>query len=45
MLEQWSIVSGHAQSFVVDLTGQQLPEDLCRAARRVELDYFREKEV
>ena len=37
-------VSRH-ERFVDDLTGQPLPPDLCRAARKLELDYFREKEV
>ena len=37
-------VSRH-ERFVVDLTGQPLPPDLCRKARATELDYFREKEV
>ena len=37
-------VSRH-ERFVDDLTGLPLPEDLCRAARAVELGYFAEKEV
>ena len=37
-------ISRH-ERYIDDLTGQQLPEKLCREARAVELDYFREKEV
>ena len=33
------------ERFVDDLTGNALPEDLCRAARATELEYFKSKEV
>ena len=36
---------GRHERFVDDLTGQQLPPDLCRSARAAELAYFKEKEV
>ena len=37
--------AGRHNRFIDDLTGQALPEDLCRAARQTELDYFTSKEV
>ena len=37
-------VAGRSDKFVDDLTGQPLPPDLCREARRVEILYFRDKE-
>ena len=36
---------GRNERYVDDLTGQQLPPELCRAARKTELDYFKDKEV
>ena len=37
--------AGRHNRFIDDLTGQPLPEELCRAARQTELDYFTSKEV
>ena len=38
-------VAGRSEKFVDYLTGQPLPPDLCREARRVEIQYFRDKGV
>ena len=41
LLSAWQ---GHRE-FVDDLTGLPLPPDLCRAARKKEIDYFKSKQV
>ena len=38
-------MSTRQMDFIDDLTGLQLPPDLCRAARRKELEYFESKGV
>ena len=43
---QWLLkMSWKGEDFVDDLTGLPLPPDLCRAARKKELDYFESKGV
>ena len=37
--------AGRGEKFADDLTGQPLPPDLCREARRVEIQYCRDKRV
>ena len=41
----FAVSNGRNERFVDDLTGQPLPPDLCREARRVEIQYFRDKGV
>ena len=36
---------GRHDRYVDDLTGQPLPPELCKAARKTELDYFNDKDV
>ena len=37
--------AGGKQLYLDDLTGQPLPEDLVKKGRKLELDYFRDKQV
>ena len=37
----WTCVARHSDRFINDLTELQLPPDLCREARRKEIDYLK----